>query len=159
MYKEIYEAKPFYGVNPAFVIFCVITVLIALLVIVFWKKVDTGVRCLALAIIVFLFFIISCQAYTSIDAKRKVYHAYVAGEYLTVQGVISDYTLAEEGQPNLPDSFFVDGVEFSVPGFVSAWGYPLNRVNGGILEDGMCVRICYIPYKFENVIMKIEQLE
>ena len=159
MYKEIYEAKPFYGVNPAFVIFCVITVLITLLVIVFWKKVDTGVRCLVSAIIVFMFFIISCQAYTSIDAKRKVYNAYIAGEYLTVQGVISDYTLAEEGQPNLPDSFYVDGVEFSVPGFVSAWGYPLNRVNGGILEDGMCVRICYIPYKFENVIMKIEQLD
>ena len=159
MYKKIYEAEPFYGANPAFVIFCAITVLITLLVIVFWKKVDTGVRCLSSAIIVFLLFIIFCQAYTSIDAKHKVYNAYVDGEYLTVQGVISDYTLAEEGQPNLPDSFYVDGVEFSVPGFVSAWGYPINRVNGGILEDGMCVRICYIPYKFENVIMKIEQLK
>ena len=31
MYKEVYEAKPFYGVNPAFVIFCVITVLITLI--------------------------------------------------------------------------------------------------------------------------------
>ncbi len=159
MHKVIYEAKPFYGVNPAFVIFCVITVFITLLVIVFWKKVDTGVRCLASAIIVFLLFIISCQAYTSIDAQRKVHNAYVAGEYLTVQGVISDYTLAEEGQPNLPDSFYVDGVEFSVPGFVSAWGYPLKRVDGGMLENGMCVKICYIPYKFENVIMKIEHLE
>ena len=135
MYKEIYEAKPFYGVNPAFVIFCVITVLITLLVIVFWKKVDTGVRCLVSAIIVFMFFIISCQAYTSIDAKRKVYNAYVAGEYLEIQGVISD------------------------PGFVSAWGYPLKQVDGGILQEGITVRICYIPYKYENVIMKLEVIE
>ena len=159
MYKVIYEAKPFYGVNPAFVILCVITVLITLILIALWRKFDIGSRFFFLFILIFFIFIISCQAYTSIDAKRKVYDAYVAGECLKVQGVISDYTLAEEGQPNLPDSFYVDGVEFSVPGFVSAWGYPLNRVNGGILEDGMCVRICYIPYKFENVIMKIEQLE
>ena len=159
MYKGIYEAKLVHGANPAFVIFCVITVLITLILIAFWRKFDMGSRFFFLFILIFFIFIISCQAYTSIDAKRKVYNAYIAGEYLTVQGVISDYTLAEEGQPNLPDSFYVDGVEFSVPGFVSAWGYPLNRVNGGILEDGMCVRICYIPYKFENVIMKIEQLE
>ena len=159
MYKKIYEATPFYGVHPAFVIFCVITFLIILLVIVFWKKVDTGVRCFTSAIIVFLLFIIFCQAYTSIDTKCKVYNVYVAGEYLTVQGVISDYTLAEEGQLNLPDSFNVDGVEFSVPGFVSAWGYPLKQVDGGVLEEGMYVRIRYIPYKFENVIMKIEILE
>lgn len=159
MYKEIYEAKPFYGVNPAFVIFCVITVLITLLVIVFWKKVDTGVRCLVSAIIVFMFFIISCQAYTSIDAKRKVYNAYVAGEYLEIQGVISDYTLAEKGEPNLPDRFFVNELRFSVPGFVSAWGYPLKQVDGGILQEGITVRICYIPYKYENVIMKLEVIE
>ena len=159
MYKEIYEAKPFYGVNPAFVIFCVITVLITLFVIVFWKKVDTGVRCLALAIIVFLLFMISCQAYTSIDAKRKVYNAYVAGEYLEIQGVISDYTLAEEGEPNLPDRFFVNELRFSVPGSVSAWGYPLKQVDGGILQEGITVRICYIPYKYENVIMKLEVIE
>lgn len=159
MYKEIYEAEPFYGVNPAFVIFCVITVLITLILIAFWRKIDRGSRFSYLFILIFFIFIIFCQVYTSIDAKHKVYNAYIAGEYLTVQGVISDYTLAEEGQPNLPDSFYVDGVEFSVPGFVSAWGYPLNRVNGGILDDGMCVRICYIPYKFENVIMKIEQIQ
>ena len=159
MYKEIYEAKPFYGVNIAFVIFCVITILITLIFIAFWRKFDKGSRFFFSFILVFFIFIIFSQAYTSIDAKRKVYDVYASGEYLTVQGVISDYTLAEEGQPNLPDRFYVDGVEFSVPGFVSAWGYPLNRINGGVLENGMCVKICYIPYKFENVIMKIEQLE
>ena len=159
MYKLIYESAPSYGVAIPFAIFCIITCLIFLLLIVLWRKFDIGSRLLISFILIFFIFIILCQIYTSFDAKRKVYDAYIAGEYLMVHGIISDYTLAEEGQPNLPDSFYVDGVEFSVPGFVSAWGYPLNRVNGGILEDGMCVRICYIPYKFENVIMKIEQLE
>ena len=85
MYKEVYEAKPFYGVNPAFVIFCVITVLITLILIAFWRKIDMGSRFFFLFILIFFIFIISCQAYTSIDAKRKVYNAYIAGEYLTIR--------------------------------------------------------------------------
>lgn len=159
MYKKIYEAQPVYGINPAFLILCLITILIVVLIVVFWGKVDKGVRCLSLAVAFFLLFIITCQVYTAIDAKRKVYDRYIAGEYLTVEGIITDYTLAEEGQPNLPDSFCVDEVNFSVPGFVSAWGYPLKRADGGILENGIYVRIYYIPYKFENVIMKMELLE
>lgn len=159
MYKEIYEAKPFYGVNPAFVVFCIITVLITLLVIVFRKRVDRGVRCLISFIIVFLLFIISCQIYVTIDAKHKVYDEYQAGNYHIVEGRIDGYTLAEEGQPNLPDYFYVDDIEFQVPGFVSAWGYPLKKIDGGVLEDGMHVKIYYIHYKCENVIMKIEQLD
>ena len=47
----------------------------------------------------------------------------------------------------------------SVPGFVSAWGYPLKHADGGILEDGKRERIYYVPYKFENVIMRIESID
>ena len=159
MYKLIYEARLYYGVNPAFVMLCLIPVFIIALLIIFWKKVDIGVRCFVSSIIVFILFIIFSQVYIAIDSKHKVYNAYVSGEYLTVEGVISEYTLAEEGQPNLPDSFYVNDVSFSVPGFVSIWGYPLKQVDGGILKDGIYVRICYIPYKFENVIMKLEILE
>ena len=159
MYKLIYEARLYYGVNPAFVMLCLIPVFIIALLIIFWKKVDIGVRCFVSSIIVFILFIIFSQVYIAIDSKHKVYNAYVSGEYLTVEGVISEYTLAEEGQPNLPDRFYVNDVRFSVPGFVSIWGYPLKQVDGGILKDGIYVRICYIPYKFENVIMKLEILE
>ena len=72
--------------------------------------------------------------------------------------VISDYTTAEKSQPNLPDYFLVNDIEFQVPVFVSAWGYPLKKIDGGILENGMYVKIYYIKYKSENVIMKIEHL-
>lgn len=156
---KIYEARPFYGINPAFVILCIIIVVIAVLLFVFWKRVDIGVRCLISFITVFLLFIVFCQIYTSIDAKNKIYDEYKAGNYLIVEGIITDYTLAEEGQPNLPDNFTVNSVKFTVPGFVSTWGYPLKSVDGGVLKDGMKVRIHYITYKFENVIMMIEQLE
>ena len=158
MIKKIYEAELFYGINPAFIVFLIITILIFALLVAFWKKIDIGGRFFVSFIIIFCAFIVFCQAYTAIEAKNKVYDEYQKGNYLVAEGEISGYTTAEEGQSNLPDYFYVDNVEFQVPGFVTSWGYPLKKVEGGILENGMKVRICYIEYKYENVIMKIELL-
>lgn len=159
MNKKLYEAELFYGINPAFIVFFIITIIMFTLLVVFRKRVDRGVRYFISFIIAFFVFILSCQVYTAIDAKNKVYDEYQSGNYLVVEGIISGYTTAEKGQANLPDYFCVDNVEFQVPGFVTSWGYPLKRDEGGVLENGMNVRICYIEYKFENVIMKIEQLD
>ena len=159
MDNVLYEAKPFYGVNPACVVFSVIGIVVLILLIIFWGKVTVGVRCLASFILLFFLFIIVCQVYTSFDTRHKVYNKYKEGNYLTIEGTINDYTLAEENQVNLPDTFTVNEVEFQIPGFVTCWGYPLKKIDGGILEDGMRVRICYIPYKNENVIMKLEILD
>ncbi len=159
MDNVIYEAKPFYGVNPVFTVFCVITALLVLLLIVFWKKVDTGVHWFISLIIAFMLFVIFSQMFVFFEAKCKVYEEYKKGNYFVVEGRIKGYVPAEEGQPNLPDQFNVNGVAFQVPGFVSIWGYPLKNTDGGVLKEGTPVRIYYIPYKFENVIMKLEILE
>lgn len=156
MNKTIYEAKAFYGISPTFVMLCVIVLLIVLVLAFVWKKVDIGVRCFGSIIALFCLFIALCQIYMSIDAKRSVYDEYTKGNYLVAEGTIYDYFPAEEGEPNLPDRFSVSEVEFQVPGFVSAWGYPLKQNENGLLENGMHVRIYYIEYRFENVIMKIE---
>lgn len=160
MYKEIYEAKPFYGVNTAFMVFCIITVIIIVLLVVFWKKIDIGGRCVLSFVTVFLLFVISCQIYVAIDARREVYDKYSSGEYSTVEGYIHGYNVQYDKFGNTKyDEFYVDGIRFIVPGFVSCWGYPLTKVDGGVLEDGMHVKINYIFYKCENVIMRLEQLE
>ena len=59
-------------------------------------------------------------------------------------------------QNNLPDSFLVDNVRFEIPCFTTPWGYPLRQQDGGILKEGMYVKIYYVSYKYENVIMKVE---
>lgn len=158
MYQTLYEAIPATDVNTPLIILCGLTLCLVAYIIYAWKTGKDDYRFL-IFVAVILVFIISCSFYTSIDAKRKVYDEYVDGKFLVVTGEITYYTLAEEGQPRLSDSFYVDDVFFIVPGFVSPWGYPLNRVNGGILEDGMEVIIYYIPYKFENVIMKIQFID
>ena len=157
--KIIYEAQLSYGINFPFIIFGIITVLLIVLLIVFRNKVDIGVKCLISLIIVFFLFIISCLVYSEVDAKLGVYNKYKAGEYSVVEGTIQNYTFNEDAFGDVKyDSFSIEEQYFSVPGFASCWGYPLKRVDGGVLEDGLSVRICYIPYKCENIIMKIEYL-
>lgn len=152
----LYEAEPFYGINPVFIIFLLIIALMSVLLIIFWKKVDIGVKIFISIIILLLVLICFCQIYVSIDARNKVYNKYQSGQYLVVEGVISNYTVADDWEPNLPDSFCVNDIEFKVPGFVSPWGYPLKQIDGGVLDNGMNVKIYYIEYKNENVIMRIE---
>ena len=160
MYKEIYEAEPFYGINVAFIVLCIVTVLIVLLLCVFWKIISIGDRCFISFITAFLLFIIFSQIYVAVDAKHKVYDEYAMGNYLVIEGVIYDYyTSAGEEHPDYPDYFCVNDIDFMVPGFASCWGYPLRQVDGGVLRNGMKVRICYINYKYENVIMKLEEYD
>ena len=159
MGEVIYEAKAFYGVSPAFAVMCAITVMLCALLLVFWKRVDAGVRWFVSFLILFFSFLVICQVVTALDVKSNVFDKYIAGDYSTAQGPIIEYIPSEEGQPELPDYFCVDGVEFQVPGFVSVWGYPLKRCDGGELKNGMNVRIYYVAYKHENVILKIELVE
>lgn len=158
MNEILYEAEAFYGINPAFIIFLLVIILMSILLIIFWRKVDIGVKIFISIIIFFFVLICFCQIYVSIDARNKVYNKYQSGQYLVTEGAISNYTVADKCEPNLPDYFWVNDIEFKVPGFVSPWGYPLKQIDGGILNDGMNVKIYYIEYKNENVIMRIEHL-
>lgn len=120
MSHVIYEAEPDRGgVSPAFVFLCVVTIVIIVLIAVYWKKVDVPTRIFLCFIAAFFCYMVGCCIYILIDSRDQVYDRYVAGDYLTVEGIIEDYTLAEEGEPLLPDRFYVDGVRFSVPGAVS----------------------------------------
>ena len=92
--------------------------------------------------------------FSHVDARKKVYGKYIQGDYLTVEGEVENYMPDPDGA-NLPDRFSVEDIDFSIPGFTTVWGYPLRHVDGGELQNGLNVKIYYIPYKFENVIMKI----
>lgn len=87
--------------------------------------------------------------------SAKVYSAYQRGEAQVVEGVISEYDANLELNEQ-PDSFMVDGVWFEVPCFTTPWGYPLRQQDGGVLKEGMHVKIYYVSYKYDNIIMKIE---
>jgi len=160
----IYEAEHFYkfSLSIPFIVICIIDVIIIFLLARFVVK--NGIHNAKYEILFFGFIIavlsliIGSLIYCHIDAKHKVYDQYLKGNYSTVEGYIENYTPDPDGA-RLPDRFNINDIDFSVPGYVSCWGYPLRKVDGGILENGMKVKICYIHYKYENVIMKIELIE
>lgn len=156
----IYEAMPVSGLSDLsleFIIMFIVTLVACVATVILWKRAGIAERCFFTFISIFLAYIVGCQIYVGLDAKANVYDKYVRGEYEIVEGEITEYCPAE--YDNQLDEFTVGEKEFFVPGFVSCWGYPIKQADGGVLKDRLKVRICYVEYKFENVIMKIEILD
>lgn len=85
-----------------------------------------------------------------------LYGQYQKGEYQICEGVIEEY-LPAMADGGTVDRFSVNGESFLVSDSpFYGYGYPLRQMDGGVLKEGMGVRIYYIPMEIENVIMKIE---
>ena len=82
--------------------------------------------------------------------------AYQNGDYETVEGSVEDFS------PRLPmhhgsETFTVDGVAFDCP-TVREYGYDGTYGDGGVIRgDGQFVRIGYVTYKGEHVIVLIQE--
>ena len=162
MPKILYEA--YYVAPYDFSLVGIIIILATIASIIFtikkWKEMDIPTKFFFCAVVATLTIITATGLYNAFDSNDKVYDEYIAGNYQEVEGYITDYIIPREDPPgNISDSFWVNDVYFVIPGFCSPWGYPLTQSEGGQLQEGMYVRIRYIPYKWENVIMKIEQVQ
>lgn len=160
----IYEAKISNEVSVPFIILVVVFLIILIFGIIACVKNPQAriVDKIGPFIVDFiLLFIIICLAVNSFDSKYKVWDQYSKGDYLVAEGTIENYEKVKgiSDKDIKYDSFTVSGINFHVPGFATVWGYPLRQIDGGVLKNGIKVKIYYIPYKFENVIMKLELVE
>ena len=82
--------------------------------------------------------------------------AYQNGDYETVEGPVEDFSprmLMEHGS----ETFTVDGVTFDCP-TVREYGYDKTYGDGGVIRwNGQVVRIGYVTYKGEHVIVLIQE--
>lgn len=82
---------------------------------------------------------------------------YQNGEYYEVEGIVENFSPMPSGG-HKRESFTIEDVFFEYGSGGSA-GYCKPRVEGGVIGgDGHHLRIRYIPYNGNNVIMYIEQL-
>ncbi len=154
----LYEARPSYGPSSFHIVFMILFILFCFYIVKTWRKSTISVRAFLAVVAMVMVLIIVSTAWTAIHSFQHVYIKYTRGEYATVEGIISDYEAITDGS-QMPDSFMVKGINFIAPGFTTIWGYPLRRADGGVLKDGMKVKIHYIHYKFENVIMRLEVMD
>ena len=157
-YTTIYEAQRSYGgISPAFIFLCLFSFIIIVYIICEWKKVSIGTKIMMSLIIIFLgivFFSVFSNHFSSLDL---VYDQYVKGKGIIVEGVIGNYEEHPDHPPS--DTFYVNNKLFYLPGFTTIWGYPLRERDGGVLKNGLHVRITYVSYKCENVMMKLEIID
>ena len=158
MYRVIYEAQEAGFDIKSFVIIAILVILdIALWLWVLYdlKKGNTGDK-----LFIIIPFILTVAVISLIYSDLTVpdfYDEYQNGNYSVCEGKIYEY---ESLKDNNYDSFYVNNELFFVSDNLAyGYGYTKRIREGGELNTGINVRICYIPYKSSNVIMKLELSE
>ncbi len=154
-FYTVFEAEKL-GFPGALVIFWSIVVVLGVLLAVFRKKIKI-IGVLLMAFFIAMFAYMGVNAATDRVKQNKSWEAYTAGTCLVVEGEITSFNdtgIEVQGQ----DSFYVDIERFQT-GFVTGYGYKITKLGGGVLDDGVYVRITYNPAGLDNVIMKLEVRE
>ncbi len=138
-------------------IFVLILLAIALLVFIRYLMQKNGKSFLFAFIGVFFGIMILTLVFSETDAI-KIYNQYKKGDYYFVEGIVEQYNVDYDKAGNERyDVFYVEGVKFVVNG--TDIGYTQTKSRGSKIENGVYVRICYIPYQNINVITRLELVE
>lgn len=108
--------------------------------------------------IVFISLLSLYSIFVEIMAYKNVVIAYKAGNYIVIEGEVTNYT-PPKTRMNPYETFKVANVFFEYGDGVckNYFGYDKTSINGGAsLKDGLDVKICYIPFDKRNVIVKLE---
>lgn len=90
-----------------------------------------------------------------IKGYKDIVISYKSGNYVEIEGVVEDYY--EEPYKGYDEYFTIDGVRFECSYGSPMWGYQKQRKNE-IIISGRHLKIRYIPFRHENVIVYIEQM-
>lgn len=154
-YNPIYEALANHLVTAPFLIICLLELLIGLYAIICWKYNSISGR-IGICLIGIILFIIIISIIYEYVSTQQIYKKYTSGECLVTEGVIENYEVGTNEKASFPDRFLINDIPFIISNAPSTgFGYSLRQSDGGVLQDGMKCKIYYIPYKHENVIMKL----
>lgn len=82
----------------------------------------------------------------------------INNQYLVIEGSVQDFRPGSNSQGSLPEQFSVEGVIFAYSDYMQTCGFNTMQVNGGPIQEGLQVRISYIPSRY-NTILRIERAE
>ena len=89
-----------------------------------------------------------------INDYKNIVIPYKNGNYVEIEGTVENYSVSL--RENV-EYFTVDGVRFECSYGSPMWGYQKQRKNE-IIISGRHLKIRYIPFRHENVIVYIEQM-
>lgn len=154
-YTCIYEAAPNKLITLPFVVLSVIELFLLIYSVVNWKKNNIGGK-IGLCIVLSLLLLVICSLIYNYCSSYAIWSAYEDGDYFVAEGIIEDYVDGTEEKISFPDRFKINDTPFIISNSPSSgYGYTIRQSDGGILENSMHCKIFYVPFKNENIIMKI----
>ena len=160
-YKLVYEAH--LSVNPYAILLIIVAIIAVALLIAFWKKMTWSMR-IFFAVVCVILGICVCSLIASGFSSAELMEKYNNGEYETVEGVITGYETngyLGDGVRSLDiDEFYVSEEYFCIAeSNPFGFGYNVRKEHGGILDNGVNVRIAYVKYGTMNIMMQLEVAE
>lgn len=158
-YITIYEAEASTSIYIPIssIVFLFLEIMVIAISVTIWRRQVFSTRILLLFLMLFIGFLMFCSIYQYIDVRMNITDKYIDGNFEIVEGRIYNYEAVEKHEQGT-DYFYVDNVMFTLSSF-TGYGYNVEQRDGGVLKNGMSVKIYYVPYKYENVMMRVELLE
>lgn len=117
-------------------------------------KKDYTMKVLFLRIALYFSIICFCQL---IDMYRKTAIAYRNGDYQIVEGYVENFDPMLRGGHKY-ETFEINGVKFGYSDYTVMIGYHNTKSHGGVItHNGQYLKIGYVCYGNENIIVYIEE--
>lgn len=151
----IFEASENVYFSTAFIIVCIVEVLVCIYTLKCWRTSEIGGKIGLISVHLFFLVFILCTFFSYPNTK-SIYREYASGEYSIVEGVIEDYEVGTGQRGDYADRFSLEGIFFDLSRTsYTGYGYELRQTDGGVLGNGVRCKIYYVPYRYENIIMKL----
>lgn len=107
----------------------------------------------------FVLILSSIVGLSQMNMYKNVVGAYKNGDYEIVEGYVQKFIpMPYEGHSD--ESFEINGVKFAYSDYSIQSGYNNAKSHGGVIKgNGQHLKIGYVSYNNENIIVYIEQLE
>lgn len=154
-YTCIYEAAPNNLFTLPFIVLSAIELFLLIYSIVNWKKNNVSGK-VGMCIVLILLLLVICSMIYNYCSSFVIWHTYENNNCLVVEGKIEEYVRGTDEKISFPDRFKVNDIPFIVSSAPPrGYGYTMRQYDGGILRNDIRCKIFYVPYKGENIIMKI----
>ena len=154
-YTCIYEATPNKLFTLPFIVLSATALFLLIYSAVNWKKNNVSGK-VGMFIVFIMLLLVVCILIYNYCSSYAIWNTYEDGNCLVVEGIIEDYVDGTEEKISFPDRFKVNDIPFIISNSPSrGYGYTIRQYDGGILQNGMYCKIFYVPFRNENIIMKI----
>ncbi len=157
LYSIVEDSSGLISTAVFIIIFTAVGIIVA--VFIYKKSKDKLKKIVTIFFVTYILYIDIPLMYNSLSKYNELRNIYLDKHYKEAVGVISNYKVKKINEGYCRDSFEVNGTNFSYDSIAITGGYNKSQSDGGILKNGLYVKLKYIPIQKQftkNLILSIE---